>query len=73
MAIIEELLGIDNLSDKAKMIRKSKVRKRKLAGKGLTVKLSVAVCYVVSVVKIAIPIIIVINIIEITEAVLWFL
>lgn len=55
------------------MIRKSKVRKRKLAGKGLTVKLSVAVCYVVSVVKIAIPIIIVINIIEITEAVLWFL
>lgn len=73
MAIIEELLGIDNLSDKAKMIRKSKVRKRKLAGKGLTVKLSVAVCYVVSVVKIAIPIIIVINIIEITEAVLCFL
>lgn len=64
MAIIGELLGIDDLADKAKMIKKSKAKKRKIARKGITGKLTVAVCYIISVVKIAIPIVLILNVVE---------
>lgn len=64
MAIIGELLGIDDLADKTKMIKKSKSKKRKIASKGITGKLYISVCYIISVVKIAIPIIVLINVME---------
>ena len=64
MAIMGELLGIDDLADKTKMIKNNKSKKRKIASKGITGKLSVAVCYIISFVKMAIPIIILINLME---------
>lgn len=64
-AIIGELLGIENISDTIKAVKKRKSRKRELTDKGLGNRLTVAACYIISSFKIVIPIILSINVLEV--------
>lgn len=69
MQIIGELLGIENLCDKAKkVLLNSRLRKRKL-GKGISGAAEVAMCGMVCAAQIAMPVLVIFNIMGV---VLWF-
>lgn len=72
IAIIGELLGVESLVDKSRKIIKCKRKKRKIAKNGLSLigKVYIAVCYIINIIQLALPIIIVDSILEMIS---WFL
>ncbi|MCM1363746.1 MAG: M50 family metallopeptidase [Faecalibacterium sp.] len=69
MAIMQELLGIDGLVDKAKQTLSSEYRRRMLRNKGISGKAVIAVFRMIKVIQIVVPLLIAVNILGV---VLWF-
>lgn len=70
MTIIGELLQIDDLPGKAKGIVKNKRKRKALMNKGIVGKALVVVCYIIRILQISMPILVVLNILEVL---LWVL
>ena len=70
MAIMSELLGIEYVVSKAKRITKSKFKRKKLKKDGISGKATIAVCYALRGIQIALPLIFAINIVGVIS---WFL
>ena len=62
MAIMSELLGTDELIDKAKSVIKNKRKRNSLLNDGVSGQATVAVCYALKVIQVALPLIFVLNI-----------
>ena len=62
MAIMSELLGTDELIDKAKSVIKNKRKRNSLFNDGVSGQATVAVCYALKVIQVALPLIFVLNI-----------
>ncbi|MBQ2963196.1 MAG: hypothetical protein IJE14_00915 [Clostridia bacterium] len=62
MAIMSELLGTDELIDKAKSVIKNKRKRNRLLNDGVSGQATVAVCYALKVIQVALPLIFVLNI-----------
>lgn len=63
MAILSELIGVEDISAKAKNITGSRLKRRKLANTGAHGGAAVAACYIVRVLQLALPLILIINIV----------
>ncbi len=70
MTIMSELLGVEGLADRAKRITKSNLRKRRLRKDGVSGKATIAVCYALRAIQIALPLIFALNIVGVIS---WFL
>lgn len=70
MTIMSELLGVEGLADRAKRITKSNLRKRRLRKDGVSGKATIAVCYALRAIQIALPLIFALNIVGVVS---WFL
>lgn len=70
MAIMSELLGIEYAVSKAKRITKSKLKRKKLEKDGISGKATIAVCYALRGIQIALPLIFALNIVGVIT---WFL
>ncbi len=68
--IISELLGVENLFEKARRITKSKKAKKILLNKGVSGTCTVVCCYILEIFKMTLPVMILVNIMGM---VLWFL
>ncbi len=62
MAIMSELLGVQNLADTAKKLIRNMKDKKRLSRKGASGKAAIAVCYAVRIVQIALPLVVGVNI-----------
>ena len=63
MKIMEELMGTENIVERAKSVIKSKAKRRKLSKEGLSGKATLAVCYIIRCVQITYPVLIILNIV----------
>ena len=70
MAIMGELLGVENVISKAKRITRFKYKRKKLEKDGVSGKATIAVCYALRVIQIALPLIFALNIVGVIT---WFL
>lgn len=70
MAIMSELLGVEYVVSKAKRITKSKFKRKKLEKDGVSGKATIAVCYALRGIQIALPLIFALNIMGVIT---WFL
>lgn len=70
MAIMSELLGVEDLVSKAKKMTKSKFRRKKLEKENPSGKATIAVCYLLRSVQIALPLIFALNIVGVIS---WLL
>ncbi len=70
MAIMSELLGVEYAVSKAKRIIKSKFKRKKLEKDGISGKATIAVCYILRGIQIALPFIFALNIVGVIS---WFL
>lgn len=70
MAIMGELLGVDNFLTKAKALLKDKSKKKKLAKSGFPGRATIVACYFIRCVQIALPMLL---IVDVLGGLLWFL
>ena len=70
MAIMSELLGVECIVSKAKRITQSKLKRKKLEKDGISGKATIAVCYALRGIQIALPLIFALNIVGVIT---WFL
>lgn len=63
MTIMSELLGTDELMDKVKSIIKSKRKRKRLMNDGVSGKVTVAACYALKAIQVALPLIFALNIV----------
>lgn len=63
MAIMGELLGVENVISKAKRITRIKYKRKKLEKDGISGKATIAVCYALRGIQIALPLIFALNIV----------
>lgn len=70
MAIMSELLDVEYAVSKAKRITKSKFKRKKLEEDGVSGKATIAVCYILRGIQIALPFIFALNIVGVIS---WFL
>lgn len=70
MGIISQIFGVEGFVDRAKRITKSKLRKKKLRSDGVSGKATIAVCYVIRTIQIALPLLLVLNIVGVIS---WFI
>lgn len=70
MAIMSELLGVECIISKAKRITKNKLRRNKLKKDGISGNMTIAVCYALRGIQIALPLIFALNIVGVIT---WFL
>ena len=68
--IISELLGVEDLVEKAKSVTKSSWRRKLLRRKGVLGNVIIASCYAIRVVQLAMPLVLVINVLGVIS---WFL
>lgn len=65
MAIMGELLGVENLGDKAKRIFHSRYARKKLLQRGFPAGITVTVCYILRSFQVLYPVLVIVNIIEV--------
>lgn len=70
MAIMGELLGVENVISKARRITRFKFKRKKLENDGVSGKATIAVCYILRGIQIALPLIFALNIVGVIT---WFL
>lgn len=70
MAIMGELLGVENVISKARRITRFKFKRKKLEKDGISGKVTIAVCYVLRGIQIVLPLIFALNIVGVIT---WFL
>lgn len=70
MAIMGELLGVENVISKARRITRFKFKRKKLEKDGISGKATIAVCYILRGIQIALPLIFALNIVGVIT---WFL
>lgn len=70
MAIMSELLGVECIISKAKRITKNRLRRNKLKKDGISGNMTIAICYALRGVQIALPLIFALNIVGVIT---WFL
>lgn len=62
MAIMNELLGVDNFVEKAKKLSKNKSKKKELAKIGFAGKATIAACYLIRSVQISLPLFVIVDV-----------
>lgn len=62
MAIMNELLGVDNFVEKAKRLLKNKSKKKELAKSGFAGKATIAACYLIRSVQISLPLFVIVDV-----------
>lgn len=70
MSIMGELLGVENVINKARRITRFKFKRKKLENDGVSGNATIAVCYVLRGIQIALPLILALNIVGVIT---WFL
>lgn len=65
MAVISDLLGISDVAEKATKVVASRKKRKKLMKEGLPGKATVMACYIFSVFRIALPLLLILNVLEV--------
>ena len=69
MAIMSELLGVEELIDKVKRIAKSRLKKQRIIKDGMSGKATIVACYILMAIQIALPLVFALNIVGVVS---WF-